>query len=183
MQSLTIPPKNYVYGVKFNTYIKKYKNEILILLWNNDNKIIFNFVSNIWYQIIINNEINFQIITIPSESKVYYDGKNYYTDNINIKKRKHFYDILYDPYYTEDIIKNYGMAIEYIHPIDRTNQLCQFAIKNNINSIIHCYMYDKLDKELYKHPHFIKEMIDYIPMEMIEKLQNKKRLKKYLENI
>ena len=153
---------------------------MLILLSEIDGKYTFNLASNIWKQININNKIHLQIITIPSESKIYYNGVNYYTDTINLKKIQHFCDILNDYRYTEDIIKNHGLSIEYLHPLKRTNELCKLAIQNNINSIIYCYMYENLDKELYKNPQFIQKMIQYIPLNMLNKIKNKKRTKNYL---
>ena len=86
LHNLIIQPNNYVYGLKFNTYLKKYDKTMLILLSEIDGKYTFNLASNIWKQININNKIHLQIITIPSESKIYYNGVNYYTDTINLKK-------------------------------------------------------------------------------------------------
>ena len=87
-----------------------------------------------------------------------------------------------NPNYTKEIIENYGMAIQYLHPLNRTPELIKLAINNDIHSLIHCEMYENLDKELYKHPEFIAKMINYIPEDIIEKLLNKKGMHKYLMN-
>ena len=181
INNVDIPPNNYVYGIKFNTYIKYYKKSPLILLYNTDDRYIFNFLTDIWKTDLIHNDY-IQIITIPSKVKIYYNGTNYYCNNITIKNNIHISDIINNPNYTEDIIKNYGMAIIHIHPLNRTQEIIKLAIKNDINAIVHCYMYENLDKELYKHPKFIKNMIGYIPEEIIEKLLNKKGMHKYLMN-
>lgn len=177
---MTIPPKSYMYGVKFNTYIKKDKKEFLILLNQSDNKFVFNFVSNIWNQIVINEKMNFQIITIPSESKVFYDGQNYYTDTINLKHTKPFMEFFNDPKYTEIIIKFNGKCIRLLDITERLDRLCEMAIQNDINAIIYCPFYSDLYGWLYKYPYFIDEMTHPLPSKLIEKLVKNKRTKIYI---
>jgi len=176
---LDIPQKNYVYGKKFNTYIKHHTKTILILIHHPlDDIYVFNLLSNLYKTDYIN-QLYFQVITIPSSVKIYYDGSHYYCNNVNIKKKLTIEELVNNPLFTENIIKNRGMSIQYLDICSRTNTLMKLAIQNDINSIVYCQLYDNLSEELYKNPDFIYKMYDNIPLHILTSLSKKRNTKKY----